>query len=65
MNTKKILNFIVGFLCWIIIVIILQNILGWTEFTTIDNIIGLAAGWIVWKALTFGLNKKFSGKGEK
>lgn len=61
MKKEKVLHFIQEFICWIIVIIILQFIahkFGWTDASITDNIIGLTIGWIIWKVITLALNKK-------
>lgn len=61
MNKGKIIEFIKEFICYIIVAVILLFIAkksGWTDTSVIDNLIGLAIGWIIWKVIMILVNRK-------
>ncbi len=64
MKKEKLLELIKDFLGYIIVMIILllvENKLGLYTMTgraIIDNIIGLAFGWIIWKIVMTFINKR-------
>lgn len=61
MNKERIIKFIKEFICYIIVAVILLLItkkLGWTDSSVIDNLIGLAIGWIIWKIIMILVNRK-------
>lgn len=58
---EKIINFIKEFICYLVVIAILQliaNKLGWTDASIIDNVIGLTIGWIIWKIIMILIDKK-------
>lgn len=61
MKKEKIINFIEEFICYLVVIVILQlisNKLGWTDTSIIDNVIGLTIGWLIWNIIMILVNKK-------
>lgn len=57
---KLIKEFIKELVCYIIVLIIVV-IIGnkfWETKATLDNIIGITVGWIIWKIIMLLVNKK-------
>lgn len=60
MKKEKILAFIKELVCYLIVIIILFFVakkFGWTDTSILDNVIGLAIGWLVWKVIMIVINK--------
>lgn len=56
---KLIKEFIKELVCYIIVLVIIVIICNkfWETKATIDNIIGITVGWIIWKIIMHVINK--------
>ncbi|MDE6313225.1 MAG: hypothetical protein K2M46_06325 [Lachnospiraceae bacterium] len=57
---RKILEFIQELVCYLIVSVILLFIakkFGWIDTSILDNSIGLAIGWLIWKVIMIIIDK--------
>lgn len=57
---RKIINFVIEFICYEIILVILlliANKLGWTKSPILETSICLAIGWFIGRVITIIINK--------
>lgn len=58
---EKVITFlkeIIVYMVILLIILLVADKKGWTTTSVLDNLIGLTIGWLIWRLITFILEKK-------